>query len=58
MAVFTALVEEAKRENLSAPYHVYARISHVHAPNLFFYKIPDEILNKIGFNDAFGMGDE
>lgn len=58
MAVFTGIVEEAKKEGLSAPYHVYARISHVHSPNLFFYKIPDEILNKIGFNDAFGVGDE
>ena len=58
MAVFATIVEEAKKEGLSAPYHVYARLSHIHAPNLFFYKIPDEILNKIGFNDAFGIGDE
>lgn len=58
MSIFSAIVEEAKREKLSAPYHVYARTSHIHSPNLFFYKIPDEILSKIGFNDAFGMEDE
>lgn len=58
MAVFATIVEEAEREQLIAPYHVYARLSHIQAPNLFFYKIPDEILNRIGFNDAFGAGDE
>jgi len=58
MPVLAAIAEEAKKEALSAPYHVYARTSVVHAPSLLFYKIPDEILNKIGFNDAFGMGDD
>lgn len=52
------IAEEAKAEGLNPPYHVYARTSHVMAPNVIFYQIPDEILNKIGFNDAFGVGDE
>ncbi len=57
MAALGAIAEEAKKEGLCGPYHVYARTSHVQSPNLLFYKIPDEILSKIGFNDAFGMGD-
>ena len=58
MPVLAAIAEEAKKAGLFAPYHVYARKSVVNAPNLLFYKIPDEILSKIGFNDAFGMGDD
>ena len=58
MPILAAIAEEARKEGLAAPYHVYARTSVVHAPSLLFYKIPDEILNKIGFNDAFGMGDD
>jgi adenine-specific DNA-methyltransferase len=56
--ILTEIAKEAEKEGLSAPYHVYARTSNVHSPNLLFYKIPEEILNKIGFNDAFGVGEE
>jgi len=58
MPILADIAKEAEREGLSAPYHVYARTSNVHSPNLLFYKIPEEILNKIGFNDAFGVGEE
>ncbi|MDB4950454.1 MAG: methylase domain protein [Gemmatimonadetes bacterium] len=52
------IIDEARREGLSAPYHVYARISHVLMPEVIFYQIPDEILSKIGFNDSLGEADE
>jgi len=58
IAALGEIAAEAKREGLTAPYHVYARTSHVLTPNVIFYQIPDEILNKIGFNDAFGIGEE
>lgn len=51
------MISEAQAEGLTPPYHVYARTSHVMTPNVIFYQIPDEILNKIGFNDAFGIGE-
>lgn len=57
VAALGDMMAEARAENLAPPYHVYARISHVMTPNVIFYQIPDEILNKIGFNDAFGIGD-
>lgn len=57
VAALGDMMAEARAENLSPPYHVYARISHVMTPNVIFYQIPDEILNKIGFNDAFGIGE-
>ncbi len=56
-AALSEMIAEARAEGLSAPYHVYARTSHVLTPNVIFYQIPDEILNKMGFNDAFGGGD-
>ena len=37
MQVLTVIAEEARKEGLSAPYHVYARTSVVHAPSLLFY---------------------
>lgn len=57
-AALSDMIDEARDEGLSAPYHIYARKSHVLTPNVIFYQIPDEILKKIGFNDAFGIGDE
>lgn len=53
VAALTDIISEAQAEGLTAPYHVYARTSHVLTANVLFYQIPDEILNKIGFNDAF-----
>ena len=51
-ATFKGIVEEAKAEGLSAPYHVYARTSIYPGPNIEFYQIPDRILDKLGFNDT------
>lgn len=49
---FRAILDEAKREGLAAPYHVYARTSIYPGPNTQFYQIPDRILEKLGFNDT------
>ncbi|WP_257461154.1 site-specific DNA-methyltransferase [Archangium lipolyticum] len=49
---FRAIVEEAKAEKLSPPYHVYARTAIYPGPNMEFYQIPDRILEKLGFNEA------
>lgn len=51
-ATFKGIVEEAKAEGLSPPYHVYARTSIYPGPNIEFYQIPDRILDKLGFNDT------
>lgn len=51
-AAFKGIVEEAKAEGLSPPYHVYARTSIYPGPNIEFYQIPDRILDKLGFNDT------
>lgn len=51
-ATFKQLVDEAKAEGLSPPYHVYARTSIYPGPNIEFYQIPDRILDKLGFNDT------
>jgi len=57
-AALSNMIDEARKEGLSAPYHIYARKSNVLTPNVIFYQIPDEILKRIGFNDAFGIGDD
>lgn len=57
-SALSVMIDEAQAEGLSPPYHIYARRSHIMTPNVIFYQIPDEILRKIGFNDAFGIGDE
>ena len=49
---FRGIVEEAKAEGLSAPYHVYARRALYLGPNVEFYQIPDRILEKLGFNES------
>ena len=51
-AVFRAIVDEAKAEGLTTPFHVYARTSVYPGPNIQFYQIPDRILEKLGFNEA------
>jgi adenine-specific DNA-methyltransferase len=57
-ASLTDIIAEAQAEGLASPYHVYARKSYVLTPSVIFYQIPDEILRRIGFNDAFAAGDE
>ncbi len=58
---FRSIVREAEAENLSSPFHVYARISTYGGPNVEFYQIPNRILEKLGFNEAlhtYSVGDE
>lgn len=54
--VFKAIAKEAKVAGLSARYHVYASIAPYTGAGIEFYKIPDKVLEHIGFNprsDAF-----
>lgn len=49
---FRQIMNEARNENLNAPYHVYARTCTYSGPNIEFYQIPDRILDKLGFNET------
>lgn len=54
--VFRTIVEEAKAAGLASRYHVYASIAPYTGAGIEFYKIPDKVLEHIGFNqrsDAF-----
>ncbi|MDP9127974.1 MAG: site-specific DNA-methyltransferase, partial [Pseudomonadota bacterium] len=54
--VFRAIVAEAKTASLASHYHVYASIAPYTGSGIEFYKIPDKVLEHIGFNprsDAF-----
>lgn len=53
---FKRIVEEAKTAQLASRYHVYASIAPYTGSGIEFYKIPDKVLEHIGFNprtDAF-----
>lgn len=53
---FKRVVEEAKSEGLSSRYHVYASLAPYTGSDIEFYKIPESVLEHIGFNpraDAF-----
>ena len=53
---FRAIAQEAKTAGLAARYHVYASIAPYTGSGIEFYKIPDKVLEHIGFNqraDAF-----
>lgn len=53
---FKAVVEEAKAAGLAARYHVYASLAPYTGSSVEFYKIPDKVLEHIGFSqrsDAF-----
>jgi adenine-specific DNA-methyltransferase len=55
-AVFREIVAEAQSANLKPRYHVYASIAPYTGSGIEFYKIPDKVLEHIGFNtrsDAF-----
>lgn len=58
LAALREIATEAQAEHLASPYHIYARTSHILTPSVIFYQIPDEILSKMGFNDAFGIEEE
>ena len=49
-AVFRAIVEEAEKAGLGRRYHVYARTAVYTGSAVEFYKIPDRVLEHIGFN--------
>lgn len=54
--VFKRIVEEAQALKLASRYHVYASIALYTGSGIEFYKIPDKVLEHIGFNsrsDAF-----
>lgn len=57
---FRAIVQEAQNAGLATRYHVYASIAPYTGEGLEFYKIPDKVLEHIGFNarsDAFNNTD-
>ena len=49
--VYTTIVTEAKLENLSTKYYVYARYENFQSKNVLFFKIPDKILAHLGLNE-------
>jgi len=58
---FKAIVKEARDTNLKPRYHVYAHLWTYQGPSIEFYRIPDRILDHLGFNemfDAYNNSDE
>jgi adenine-specific DNA-methyltransferase len=54
--IFKEIVSEAQAAGLKSRYHVYASIAPYTGAGIEFYKIPDKVLEHIGFNprsDAF-----
>lgn len=54
--VFRSIASEAKAAGLVSRYHIYASIAPYTGAGIEFYKIPDKVLEHIGFNprsDAF-----
>jgi len=49
-ATFKEIAKEAKDHDLTAPFHVYARLNSYDGPNVEFYQIPDKVLDKLGVN--------
>lgn len=47
---FKRIVEEAKEAKLATRYHVYASLAPYTGADIEFYKIPDSVLEHIGFN--------
>jgi adenine-specific DNA-methyltransferase len=47
---FKRIVGEAKAANLATRYHVYASLAPYTGSGIEFYKIPDSVLEHIGFN--------
>ena len=59
--VFRAVVAEAKEAGLATRFHVYANLAPYTGSGIEFYKIPDRVLEHIGFNprsDAFNNEDD
>jgi adenine-specific DNA-methyltransferase len=51
-AVYRAIAEEASSADLKAPFHIFARRATYPGPGTEFYKIPNRILERMGFNEA------
>jgi adenine-specific DNA-methyltransferase len=49
-AAFREIAKEARQAGLAARYHVYASIAPYSGSSVEFYKIPDRVLEHIGFN--------
>lgn len=47
---FKEIADEAKKLGLSARYHIYASLAPYTGNSVDFYKIPDKVLEHIGFN--------
>lgn len=57
---FKVIVQEAKSSSLASRYHVYAATAPYTGSGIEFYKIPDKVLEHIGFNsrsDAYNNED-
>lgn len=48
--IFKRIVAEAKAANLATRFHVYASLASYTGAGIEFYKIPDSVLEHIGFN--------
>ena len=48
---YMELLEEAKQEGVTTPFHVYARYQVYQTPKVKFYQIPDKILMHLGLNE-------
>ena len=60
-ATFKTIVAEAKKVGLAERYHVYASLAPYTGRTVEFYKIPDKVLEHIGFNsreDAYNNQNE
>jgi adenine-specific DNA-methyltransferase len=58
--VFQAIVKEAEKAGLGGRFHVYASMAPYTGTDIEFYKIPDRVLEHIGFNtrsDAYNNED-
>lgn len=58
--VFQAIVKEAEKADLVGRFHVYASMAPYTGADIEFYKIPDRVLEHIGFNtrsDAYNNED-
>ena len=48
---YMELLEEAKKEGVKFPFHVYARYQVYQTPKVKFYQIPDKVLMHLGLNE-------
>ena len=51
LETYATVIDEARKENLNGPYHIYARYEVFQSNSVKFYKIPDKILAHLGLNE-------